>query len=70
MNLPNLLLNIDSLHSLQLLPLLQLSIIARCSLFPPGGLFLRDDGLARDAVEDIATLGSQAFEVCGHVGCG
>lgn len=56
MNLANLLLDIHSLHPLQILAFLQLPIIAHRRLLPTRGLFVADNRLARDAVKHVAAL--------------
>jgi hypothetical protein len=68
MNLPNLLLNVQILHLCQTRRVLtlRLSIITRRRLLPSRG-FLFTDGLARHAVEDIATLARETFEVVSDV---
>lgn len=67
MNLPDLLLDIHPLHALQILTLFQLPVVTGRRLLPARGLLLADDGLARDAVEDIAPLRAEPLEVGGHV---
>lgn len=68
MNLPYLLLNIHSLHSLKILALLQLPVVARRRLLPPRRLLVADYGLSRHAVKHIAALRRETFEVGGDVG--
>lgn len=63
MNLPNLLVNVHSLHSLQILPLLQLPIITRRRLFPARRLLLADHRLPGHTVKDVAALRRQPLEV-------
>ena len=70
MNLPYLLLNINALHLLQLRRIastnIRLPVIGGRSLLAARG-FLLADGLARDAVEDVAALRGEALEVVGDV---
>ncbi len=68
MNSTDLLLDIDILHHVQpaIALLNRLPIIARRRLLPSSEFLLRD-GLAGDAVEQIAPLARQPFEVVGYV---
>lgn len=63
MNLPDLLLDIHPLHSLQVLALFQLPIVTRRGLFPARCLLLANHGLPRHAVKYVAPLRAEPLEV-------
>lgn len=67
MNLPDLLLDIHPLHSLQILALFQLSIVIRRCLLPAGCLLLANHGLTCHAVKYVAPLRAEPLEVGSHI---
>ena len=71
MNMPNLLIDIQPLSSRRSRnPVLRRTrpiITSQRGALPPRGFLLADDRLASHTVEDVATLGGEAFEVCRYV---
>lgn len=69
MNLPNLFLNIHSLHPLEILAFLQLPIVVCCCLLPARRLFLGNDWLSRHAIKDITALRTESLKIGRYVVC-
>ena len=68
-DLPDLFLNIHSLHPLHLFPLIQLPVVVRGRLLSPRLLLFANDRLTRDAIKDVRALRGEALEVGSYIGC-
>lgn len=67
MNLPDLLLDIHPLHSLQVLALFQLPIVTRRGLFPTRCLLLTNHGLPCHAIKYVAPLRAESLEISSDI---